>query len=344
VKTLHAYSRAAVISAFLLTMTFASAAFAQSPFCFQAKMLGGQSTVCANVYENPNALPIGKTILAVHGFTEAAKSFEPLVGAMFSDKVEKYTVKRVIAIDLPGRGNSPMPLGLPGGVFGQLYEEDYIDIVAQSIVALKKAGIGPQVLMGHSMGGLAVQGVQEKLLSEGSSLAKLGVFEAVLLAALPANGAVWHQIPFPEFVFGLFMQGDPNGPYGQYIFFPPPVAQTGPGFTTLSGQLADNTPAVDQIVVGPEPLYCTEQVNANPDYPARPFTRAGAFSLDKGTILTVVAFSQDAFVIPDDEKALYSYLTGPLGVARLFYRFIDPPQAVHNMYITEPAKVAQALR
>jgi hypothetical protein len=56
----------------------------------------------------------------------------------------------------------------------------------------------------------------------------------------------------------------------------------------------------------------------------------------------VVAFSQDAFVIPADEESLYTYLTGL--PARAFYRFIDTPQAVHNMYITDPVRVAEVLR
>jgi len=342
VKKISVCLTSVFISVFILSTALASSAFADGKFCFKAKMLGGSSNVCADVYENPNANRLGQTILGVHGFTEAAKSWAPLIEAMFTDKVQKHTVKRFIAIDLPGRGNSPMPVGLPGGVFGDLYDEDFVNIVIQSIVALKKAGIGPQVLMGHSMGGLAVQGVQEELLSRGSSLAALGVFKAVLLGALPANGAVWHQIPFPDFVLWLFMQGEPEGPYGQYVYFPPAAAQTGPGFTTLSGELAENTPPVEDIVVGAEPINCTMQINANPDYPSRPYAREHAFSIDKGTLLMVVAFSQDAFVIPDDEQALYTYLTGYS--TNYFYRYIDTPQAVHNMYITEPDKVAEVLR
>jgi pimeloyl-ACP methyl ester carboxylesterase len=313
-----------------------------SRFCFEARMLGGASTVCSDVYENPTGMRHGKTILAVHGFTEAAKSWAPLAEATFEDKVQQHTVRRFITIDLPGRGNSPMPAGLPDGVFGDLYDEDFADIVVQSIVALRGAGMGPQTLMGHSMGGLAVQAAQERLLSEGSSLARLGVYEAVLLGALPANGAVWHQVRFPDFVLDLFTQGDAQGPFGRYIFFPPEAARTGPGFTTLSGELAVNTPPAEEIAVGAEPYNTTQQVNANPDFPPRPFAREHAFSLDKGTLLMVVAFSQDAFVIPDDEKALYRYLTGAPGNA--FYRLIDTPQAVHNMYITEPEKVAKVTR
>jgi hypothetical protein len=152
---------------------------------------------------------------------------------------------------------------------------------------------------------------------------------------------VWHQIPFPDFVLAIFTQGTPDGPYGQYVYFPPPVARTGPGFTTLSGELAANTPPVEEIAVGAEPMFCTQQVNANPDFPVRPFAREGAFATNKGTRLMVIAFSQDAFVIPEDEEALYIYLTGNLELP--FYRFIDTPQAVHNMYITEPEVVVEAL-
>ena len=242
--------------AFLQITLLASSALAESRFCFDAAMLGGSAEVCADVYENP-AAPAGETVLAVHGFTEAALSWTPFVEALFEHSAWKYRVKRFIAIDLPGRGNSPMPAGLPGGVFGELYEEDFIDIIVQGIRALRDDGIGPDILMGHSMGGLAVQGVQEELLSEGSSLASLGVSQAVLLGALPALGATWNQVRFPDFVLDLFTQGAPDGPYGQYIFFPPPVARTGPGFTTLSGALATGTPPVEEIAVGAEPYFCT---------------------------------------------------------------------------------------
>ena len=318
----------------------ASSALADSSFCFDAQMLGGSAEVCADVHDNPDALT-GETILAVHGFTEAAKSWEPLIGALFDAPSWEHRVKRFIAIDLPGRGNSPMPEGLPGGVFGDLYDEDFIDIVVQAIRALNDEGMGPDILMGHSMGGLAVQGVQEQLLSEGSSLADLGVSQAVLLGALPGLGAVWNQVRFPDFVLDLFTQGAPDGPYGQYIFFPPPVARTGPGFLTLAGELATNTPPVEEIAVGAEPYNCTHQINANPDFPPRPFVRQGAFSTTLGTRLMVVAFSQDAFVPPADEAALYEYLTGIPGGA--FFRLIETPQAVHNMYITEPGVVVDAL-
>ena len=342
VRTARFYFSHMMLALLLLGTALVSTAAADSVFCFDADMLGGSSTVCANVYDNPNGGHFGRTVFAVHGFTEAAASWEPLAGAMFEDRFLKRSVKRVIAIDLPGRGNSPMPEGLPGGVYGNLYEEDYIDIVVQALEALRDAGMGPQVIIGHSMGGLAVQGVQEQLLSQGESLASLGVHQAILLGSLPADGAIWNQIPFPEFVLDLFTQGTDDGPFGRYIFFPQAAAQTGPGFTTLAGELADNTPPVSEIAVGAEAYNVTHQINATPDFPSRPFTRERAFSLGKGTLLTVVAFSQDAFVIPADQEALYEYLTGlPAGY---FYRFIDTPQAVHNMYITEPDVVAKAIR
>ena len=55
----------------------------------------------------------------------------------------------------------------------------------------------------------------------------------------------------------------------------------------------------------------------------------------------VIAFSQDAFVSPQDEAALYQYLTGIPGAP--FFRLIESPEAVHNMYITEPDVVVDAL-
>jgi len=46
--------------------------------------------------------------------------------------------------------------------------------------------------MGHSMGGLEIQSAQEQLLASGSSLAKHGVFSAILVAPVPvANITAW---------------------------------------------------------------------------------------------------------------------------------------------------------
>jgi len=173
---------------YVLTAALAAASFQpaqaradSAPVCFDVALGGGATEVCADVYQN-SAAPWGATILAVHGFTETARVFEPLANAMFEDDVLRFTVKRVIALDLPGSGNSAPAVGLPNALFGDLTLHDNVSVVIQAIDTLCSQGLGPRVIMGHSMGGHAVQGVQEALLSQGSSLADYGVRRAILIA------------------------------------------------------------------------------------------------------------------------------------------------------------------
>lgn len=70
-----------------------------SEVCFDVALRGGSSEICADVHHNA-AAPLGVTVLAVHGFTETAKTFKPLADALFTDRLMRFVVKRVIAIDL----------------------------------------------------------------------------------------------------------------------------------------------------------------------------------------------------------------------------------------------------
>jgi pimeloyl-ACP methyl ester carboxylesterase len=321
----------------------ASLAAAQTTeVCFDVSLRGGVSEICADVHTNTAAPAAGSTILAVHGFTETAETWVPLKDALFADSKLKKVVRRVIAIDLPGHGDSEAPVGLPGGKFGDLTINENVSIVIQAIDILRAQGLGSRVLMGHSMGGLAVQGAQEALLAGGSSLAQHGVFRAILVAPVPTSSANWTRLaPPPDLT--PFVVNDPA--LGVYLDIPGAVAKFGGGFTKLSdGQLVPNTPsdAVMADYTGWEPITTALQLTDQllPALP-RPAVRRGAFAPIRGTLLTLISFSQDVLTPQVDHQALYEYLIGRQG---LLYRPIATPTAVHNMHITEPANVIAAIR
>jgi hypothetical protein len=215
--------------------------------------------------------------------------------------------------------------------------------VIQAIDKLRTANLGAQVIMGHSMGGLAVQGTQEALLAQGSSLAKHGVFGAILIDAVPNAGSVWTQPPAQS--LGPFIVNDPV--LGVILDLPAAAGPSGGGFTTLAGTLAPNTPSVATFIandwIAPEPITTLlELVGVNP--PTRPFVRQNAFAPSKGTVLTVIAGSQDVLTPAIDQDDLYTYLTGLPSTGLTLYRPIVAADAVHSMYISNPMGLLSALK
>ena len=317
------------------------AAAATGEFCFDVDLRGGTTRICADVHVNPRAPRSGTTILAVHGLSEAAAAWQPLTQAIFTDRQLRSRVRRVIAIDLPGHGDSPLPRGLPGGVlFGDLTIDDNVSVLIQSIRTLRDAGLGSSVIFGHSMGGLEIQGAQGALLAQRSSLARLGIRRALLLAPVPAGGQRFTLPPPAD--LSPFLVTDPA--LGTFLSFPPAAARFAGGFTRPDEMLAGGTPDEAAIVAfnGPEPLttllQLTDQIPALP----RPGVPMGGFSVrENGTLLSVVAFSQDVLVQPGDLDDLYTFLIGGRG---LLFRRIDTPTAVHSMFIADPRGLLNELK
>ncbi len=192
-------------------------------------------------------------MLAVHGLSETGFIFGPLAQAIFADRALGLTVGRVVAIDLPGHGDSSSPTNLPAGVnFGDLTIEDDASVVIQSIDALRKLAVPPSAVVAHSMGGLEVQVAQQELLDEGSSLAAHGVFGATLLAPVPVENVPW--VPPPSDL-SAFVVADPV--LGTYVLLPP-AAFVGLAFTTTAGTVATDAPTPAEVqaarYVGAEPL------------------------------------------------------------------------------------------
>jgi pimeloyl-ACP methyl ester carboxylesterase len=309
--------------------------------CFDVDLRGGTTKICADVHVNPRAPRSGTTILTVHGLTETAAAWGPLTRAIFADRQLRNRVRRVIAIDLPGHGDSPMPVGLPGGVrFGDLSIDDNVSVLIQSIRTLSELGLESRVIIGHSMGGLEIQGAQGVLLGQRSSLARLGIRRALLLAPVPAGGQRFTQPPPADLT--AFLVTDPA--LGTFLRLSPDAARFAGGFTRPDGTLAAGTPDAATIAAfnGPEPLTTLLQLTDQIPTLPRPSVPMGGFSVrENGTLLSVVAFSQDVLVQPDDLDDLYNFLIGGRG---LLFRMVDTPTAVHSMFIVDPVGLLNELK
>ena len=318
-------------------------------FSFPVTLRGtGSATIHASIYNNPGNRGV-KTILAVHGFTERATMFEPLANAIYADSVLKFAVKRIISIDLVAHGSSGNPTLPAPTTYGDLLIEDNISVVIQAIDKLRAANLAPQIIMGHSMGGLAVQGVQEALLAANSSLAKKGVIGAILIAAVPNRNVAWTHTPTdlsaPPSPFVVI---DPV--LGRIFDVPPQFARSTGGFTRITdGVIPANVPPVEVFVANdwssPEPSSTAVELTGvvgNPD--TRPACRQNAFAPANGTILSVLSFSQDALVRATEQPALYTFLTGKPSTGNTLYRPIVADDAVHSMYVSNPAGLLSALK
>lgn len=333
----------------ILLVAGASSAFAAADedlYFDVAVRTTGTAKIHAGVYKNPQPYRGVLTVLAVHGLTEVGSMYEPLINAIYNDPVMKYVVKRVITIDMIGHGTSGFPT-LPSPLkFGDLLIDDNISALLQVVMQLRQAGKGPQVVIGHSMGGLAIQGAQEYLLSQGASFAKLGVYSAVLMAAVPAYGAQWTQ--YPTSTTTIFT----NHPLlGNILYYPAEYCGVTGGFNTLTGALVPGTPSATTCAqngwMGMEPQNAVYQlVGALSPYGInRPYARPNAFALRNGTALTVIGFSQDILAPIVDQPGLYTYLTGiPSTSPYSLYRAVVADDAVHSMFVSNPTGLLKALR
>ncbi len=326
-----------------LVSSVSLAAPSHEDLSFDVSLRGtGSVSIHADVYNNPN--DVGVTILAVHGYTERGSMWAPLTDAIFADNILGFAVKRVIAIDMPAHGGSGIPSLPSPTTYGDLLIEDNVSVVTQSIDVLCGLGKAPQVIMGHSMGGLEVQASQEALLAQNSSLADHGVFGAILIDAVPARGTQWTQLFSPDVT--PFIVTDPV--LGTIVSIPAADAPFGGGFTTLAGTIPSDTPSSATFVANnwssPEPITTTvELVGTSPPL-WRPFVRQNAFALNNGTVLTVISGSQDVLTPIVDQPALYTYLTGLPSTGLTLYRPVVADDAVHSVYISNPTEVVAALK
>ena len=309
----------------------------------------GKATIYARVFENPTVAQ-GATIFDVHGLASTGRVFDRLTQAMYNDPTQAARVKRVITIDMPGHGGSSFPTNLPRGTnFGSLSLDDNVNVILQCLDALRAKNMGPQLIVGHSMGALALSVAQQRLIEKGSSFAKIGVTYVLLIAPVPSHGQPWTQPSSAETQKLVpFVKVDTDK--GIYIQLPPEEWILA-SFVDKTGKVTPAAPTPAQVVqlgyLAPEPIVTLMQLTESsipggPPKTDRPTVNPGVFADGSGTKLAVVSFSEDGLLLPSDVKAYYEHLTND----KTGFRFlaVSSPDAVHNMTISNPAHVIEAMK
>lgn len=296
--------------------------------------------ISATVYVNEGHRCRGNTLMAVHGFAHTGATWGPLAEALFDSDTLRPKICRIVAIDLPGRGSSGLPDGM---LFGDLFLDDYVTAVLAVLGRLGEYNLHPRALIAHSQGGLITQMAQQRLGADGETLrSAFNIRQVVLLAPVVPREIGWGFADSGAAVSVLapFITYDPA--LGVHIQLPPQVVV--PLFyTNLFGIAHADSPSVDTIIgegySGPEPLYSALQLVGAAPF-VRPSVDAGIFSGDSGSSLHIVAFEHDLLLRPEELSALDDHLMGAdaRGVIA-----IDGEDAVHNLYIADSERVAEAI-
>jgi len=303
---------------------------------------GVSSRVVVTMRENPSRRHcLGGTLLTVPGLAHTAATWNPFIDQLFASQAGAVFC-RVAAIDLPGHGKSGLP---EGAIYGTLLMEDYVTVVAGVLDGFKTKHMPVRSVLGHSMGGLVVEALQSRLVSEGSNMAQR---YGIHLAGVMSPGASREQ-PWMFADSGLgaqaispFIITDPvegevlRADAATWEFF---------FFTNLSGQFSPGTPPLDQLpslgYMSDEPLYASAELEGAP-----PFERISVgttpFAPCHHTALLYINPSQDLINLRAEAQAGYVQLTGDTTLRGFIP--VDDPYAVHDMFIAQPALLIQKIQ
>lgn len=326
-----------------------------------------------NVYVNENATNWANhgKIFAIEGMAHTANCWKPFAEKLFERSNPELEINEFFAIDMPGRGGSGLPEGwnsLSNDEFklADMYLEDYVSVIRQSIhYLIDEHNVRPNTIMGHSLGGLEVILFQDMLVKEGTNMRKeLGIKNAILLApAIPAP-LTWsflgigsaQLIPFawdsPEYGWILdipFYLWPWNFFTNTCCYFPPgnPYGYTPsmvPGAPNAATVLANG---YNSIEAGPLLFHMAGLpitiLDPNTHHPTRPRVTAeeGIFTLRHGVELTIIADEFDKMMHPDEEMALYEYLTNNKHGNGL--HVVEGEETCHDTHISDPHAVVALL-
>lgn len=294
-----------------------------------------------HIRENPHANCKPRAVLAIHGALGTATVFEPMADAIFASQPHSAQPCKFISMDLPGHGQSSLP---HGALLGDLSLEDYASAVIGTLFRLEWRGIQVKELVGHSMGGLVTELVQQKLVDHGTSLrGAFGIKRVVLLApAMPsALPCAFCESPASAALFGPYMGYDPV--YGARLIAPDEVLRT-MAWSRPDGSLAANAVTAEEIhkkgYNSPESLAALGQLTgAGPT--GRVDVDPGIFAKCFHTKLEMVTFENDTIVRPDEGAALDQYLTADDDLSR--FTVLAGDNAVHGLPISDPVDVLDGL-
>ena len=315
-----------------------------------------------NVYVNENATNWANhgKIFAIEGMAHTANCLKPLAEELFLNP-HQMEINEFFAIDMPGRGGSGLPEGLNSlgqpFLLDQMYIEDYLAVIEGAVRYLNDVlNIYPTTIMGHSLGGLEVILLQQKLIDEGTNLRKkYGIKNAVLLApGMPApldwayiNGGgsagLYAYIDYFTPEYGTVL----NLPYyvWPFAFFTNTCCYIAPamvpGAPTPPEVLANGYNSIE-----PAPLLLQvsgAEIPPGLPYPYKPRKEAdpNIFKPQHGVQLTIISDEFDKMMIPDEEQTLYEYLTGDKK-QKCFFEVMGE-ETCHDTHISDPHAVVALL-
>lgn len=315
-----------------------------------------------NVYVNENAVnwnDHGK-IFAVEGMIHTANCWKPFAEELFLNGPQGAHINEFFAIDMPGRGGSGLPEGLNGAgtpfLLDQMYIEDFVNVISGAISYLNnEMDIHPNTIMGHSLGGIEVIVLQDMLVAQGSNMRlEFGIKNAILLApAIPAP-LDWAFINGPGSdalaAYAVYMPGIGmvlDVPYYVWPFlfftntccyFPPQMV---PGAPTPAEVLANGYSCIE---AGPLVYQIAgREIPEGLPYPYMPRVTAepDIFRPNHGVQLTIIADEFDKMMIPEEEWALYQYLTRDKHGKG--FLLAEGEETCHDTHISDPHALVSLL-
>jgi pimeloyl-ACP methyl ester carboxylesterase len=293
------------------------------------------------VMTNSHNPHFGLRVLVLNGTGQTANTFKPLAQAIFADPFG-IAVSKIVLLNYPGHGNSGYPTGIQ---FGSLTMDDYVTSLIASIDKLTPFGLRPQILLGHSLGAQIMMMAQHRLIGQGTSLKnKFGIIGAIFLVPDIPGPLPWAFVDSgaADPLLAQLVRQDPV--LGSVLDIPPPVwvslfytdraGNIIPGATTPEEAVAKRYISLDSATMA------AELVGLNGP---RPPISAGIFSLNRGTIASVITFEQDGlYVFPTEHRDLYSYITQDQS-GSLFFT-VEGADTVHNLHVINPTKILTAVK
>jgi len=315
---------------------------------------GVKCDIHLKVFVNDEQPRCGKTVFAVPDWMHTAQSWDQYVEALFTHPYGGVGTSRVVAIDLPGHGQSSLPTRIP---FGELLTDDYVTAIVAALDALQAHGICPQEIIGAGMGATEIMMLQERLVGNGSSLfGEYGIVRAVMFAPGPPAGIDWHIITdgTGQLMNDWFLQ--PEDPVlGRYhyipaemwgmVFFANPLYEVSPDAPSPAEIDARGYRAIGPLFVGMQMTGWTGFVYEGQPYIPRPEVSPGIFGLQSGTLLHVVAFEDDSWEYPSEVEQVFDHLICCPWWSR--YTLVEAEgevyDRVHGLYISNPSVIIEAM-
>jgi pimeloyl-ACP methyl ester carboxylesterase len=196
--------------------------------------------------------------------------------------------------------------------------------------------LGATTLMGHRMGGVLIQMTQQALLERGSTLRdEMRVDHAIMLAPSMPAAVPWGASDNGVAAAFVAIFGISTPELGPHISVPADF-WAAVYFQNLSGEIALGAPSGAEAAalgyVAPESLAAFTQVTGVAPQ-TRPEVDPSIFAPGLGTDLDIITYEQDPFVRPEENAALYEYLTGNDTQAGL--TVLHGSEMVHDAHVAD---------